>query len=258
MTQTTKFPFIHFFLSLIFALLLIFLSSQKRLDFLSGMINFVATPIRLPFVVLQSKLNQQFLFLRQIPLQNRLIKDLKRQNATLAVITQKVSDLEKENQALRAQIQSPLSKNYRLLPVKIIGLNRYAIIDQGSKAGVSLNLPLVVDNIFLGLVSDLTFNTAKITLLNDPDLNLNVVTNHSTNGTVLNHQNQFELTKVLQKDPLFVDDRLFTKESETIPENLLVGTLTKIVENQSSVYQTAIYQPAKNIFEVENAFILLD
>jgi rod shape-determining protein MreC len=208
--------------------------------------------------VLHQDLNQQFLFLRQIPYQERLINDLKRQNSVLSVTAQKTAELEKENESLRAVVKSPQIAQHQLLPVRLIGLNRFAFINQGSQSGLKVGQPLVVNDVFLGLISDVASNTAKATLLNDPNLKLDVITSQGTSGTVKFSQNQFEITQILQKDPLFVDDRIFTKTSEMIPANLLLGTVTKIAENQSSVYQTATYQPSINIFEVTNAFVILD
>lgn len=258
MTSSRNFPLIHFLLSLIFSLILIFLSTKNKVAFISQTVGFTLTPIRLPLFNLHSFFDHQLSSLHQIPHQERLIKDLKRQNAALSVLAQKATELEKENLSLRALIKTPPPSSKPLLPVKIIGINRYAFINQGEKNGVKSGQALVSENIFLGVVSSVSPNTAKVTLLNDPDVILSAVTSNSSTGLVKFNQNQFQLTQILQKDPLSADDRIYTQTKDLIPENLLVGTVSQILDNQSSVYQTAIYQPAINIFEIENAFIILD
>ncbi len=257
-SRTDSFPFLHFITIFLLSLILIGLSSQSKLNFLSNPVNYIAAPLRLPLFQLRYKVNSNFSSIKQFSYQGRLIKDLKRQNANLLVVGQKVKALEAENLALRSTIKSPPTTSAPLLPVKIISLSRFAYINQGSKAGIKPGLPLVVDNTLVGIVTNVTNYISQIRLITDKDTDLPAITSSAVTGQI-NYQNTtLHLTQVLQKDSLIPEEPIFTKGSELIPAGLLIGTIASIEPNKTNVYQSATITPTITILDQQTVFVILD
>lgn len=256
--QANDFPFTHFFIAGILSILLIFFSSAHKLSWITTSITSIFAPLRSPFVLINKSTNQQINLIRQIPNQSRLIKDLERRNAALSVTASQYELLKSENEALKKIIHSPIAVSHSLLPVRVIGIARYAYIDHGSKDGIQAGQPAVVDSTLLGLVDSVSDSSARIKLLTDGSQTIPVTTSLGSTGSLSFAKDHLEISEVLQKQPLQVDDRVFTSGSELIPSNLLIGTVTAIKPNQSSVYQTAEIKPSANLSDRQILFIVLE
>lgn len=258
MSTSKTLSFNHLALSVLLSSLLIVLSYQHRLDFLITPVNSLFNPLRLPLVYLRSNLHRQTEFFRTLPHQYRLIEDYKRQNAALSVTAKMAKDLETENTALRAQVNTPLSPNLRLLPAKVIGITRTAVVNQGEKSGVKPGQAVIREKVILGTVVSVTPNTAKIRLIENADTTLPAVTLNSASGSVISENGQLKFTEVLQKDTLSIDDPLFTKGSESVPEGLLIGNIRSVDSNPSQVYQSASVAPALSVGDQDVVFIIVN
>lgn len=234
------------------------MSVSQNLDWLTTPITALFIPLRLPFSEVNRLTSQQFSFLKDIPNQGRLIKDLQRQNAALSVQAQQTEQLKVENEALKKIIRSPIAVRHSLLPVKVIGIARFAYIDHGSNHGLKTGQPAISDDTLIGIVDSVSANNARVMLLTDSNLTLSATTSLASTGTLTFTSNHLVIKEVLQKQPLQVDDRVFTAGTEQIPANLLIGTIQQIDSDPSAVYQTGIIKPALTLADHQTLFVILD
>ncbi len=251
-------PLTHFILALITSAVIFGLQAQGRLDWLANSVNMVLRPWQTPFVALQRLLDGQLEFLRDLPHQERIIKDLKRRNAQLALTADKAAQLEKENQSLHQALRSPTPLPLSLIPAKVTSVGRYAVLNQGSLVGIKVGQTVISDNVFLGQIKEVLPRAARVVLLTDPETSLTVRTASNTKGILRYQGNVLKLTEVLQKDPLIGEESLYTLGSETTPDGLLVGSIKKLDTNPSGVYKTATVEPAANVNEIEVMLVIVN
>lgn len=248
----------HLVLTLLVSTIIISLSYQQRLNFLVSPISQLTTPIRQPFFSLRRNLDNQLQFISNLPHQQRIIDDLKRQNAQLSLLAQKTKQLEAENQALKDVLSANITPNHQVLPVQIISLSRYAIINQGASSGLAQGMPIVTDDTLLGIITRTSANTSQVRLLTDPDTNIPATTLNQASGNLIFTHNTLQLTQVTQKQLLNPEEPVFTTGSEIIPAGLLIGTIKQITSNDSDVYQTATITPAATITQHQHLFVIIN
>lgn len=256
--RQAPFPTTHLLLTTVLSTILLILSLQKRDSLIINPINYIFAPLRVPFSSLNSAFVKTHLFIKQIPHQGRLIKDLQRQNATLATSANKALEKELENEALKKLVNAKGLSPRPHLTAKVIGLSRFAYLNQGSNNGVKEGLPVIVDNILIGIIKSVSSSTSKVALLTDQDTNLTASTLSGSTGQLVFNNTTLKLDQVLQKESLTIQEPVFTKGSELVPNGLLIGTIKQINENEASVYKEAEIKEAASIHDQEIVFIILE
>ncbi len=178
-----------------------------------------------------------------------------------------------ENSHLRNQLtqaqdmlqqQSALNSNiFQTLPARIIGQNRYTLIDKGTDAGLKVDQPVIYKDSFIGLIKDVSPNRASIQLSSDPDSKIaSFVADQDgkAQGVLLGQfGNQLLLDKVLHQEPLKVGDIVYSNGSEgKLPRGLVLGTVSEIIEKDNEVFKQAKIKPLFDIANLDNVFILTD
>lgn len=238
-------------------MILIGFDSQHRLNWLASSTNAIFTPLRYPFVNTKLTLVQDWDFLKDLPHQERLIKDLKRRLAELAISSDKLAQATAENEVLRQALKISASADRHLLPAKVISLSRFALINQGTAAGVEVGQAVVSQETIFGVVSETQAQTAKIALLNDPSTKLDARTASGTTGQ-LSYDGSLQFGHVLQKEDLKEEEPIFTKGTELIADGLLIGTIKKINQNQTNVYKSATVEPALTLLDSQTVLVILN
>jgi rod shape-determining protein MreC len=258
MSNRGQIPIFQFVPPLILASLLLILSSQNQINWLTAPINWLLTPARVPLVSTRYWINQQVETVQQLPHQQRIIKDLKRQQNELALRADRVVDLEKENAALRSTLAVGPRVDAQLLPAKVVGLSRFAVINQGSSAGVKVGQAAVLDGVFLGTVVEVRPQSARIRLLSDPDTSQLARTLSGDNGVLSQQNTTLVMSSIPQSADVKVEEPIFTRADNDIPDGLLIGMVKSIDPNPRSVYKSAVIEPAASIADSQILFIILD
>lgn len=248
----------HLLLSLLLSLIILGLSLQNKVHWASTPINHTLTPLRSPFYLARIYFDHQAEFLQNLPHQQRLIDDLKRQNDQLSLKANETQDLTKENEALKKLLSAKESPNHRAVSAKVTSLSRFATLNQGSNIGIISGLPVVSEDLLVGITASVSQNLSQVRLLSDPDTKIAATTLNGISGELIFENNSLRLTKVPQKELLEVDTPVFTSGSDGLPDGLLIGHLTQINNNESSAYQSANLKPAADITASEYVFVLLD
>ncbi len=258
MTQRNATPVGTFFLAAVLAGVIFGLQTQGRLYWLTAPINFFATPLRQPLISLNLYMSRSWSFFKNLPHQERLIKDLRRRGEELALKADRVADLEKENVLLREALKLPTPQPQTWLPVKVISLSRFAVIDHGSLSQIKVGQAVTTGKVYLGQVDSVLQRTARVVLLADNQTKLAARTSSGTVGQVIYTGNMLQLEQVAQKDSLTIEESVFTKGTEQIPDGLLIGTIKQVDNNPATVYKTALIEPASSITDSQVVLVTLD
>lgn len=167
---------------------------------------------------------------------------LKRENQELAL---RYEQLLAENKKLKAQLDVPVLADFKLLPAQVLGRARYLDIGVGAKDGVEKGAAVVLGSTLIGRIQSVGLRMSQVMLLSDLEFSADSKTIRGSHGTVIGQSGEnVTLSKVLQKDPLFIDDQVFTSGDDGLPLNLLIGKVKYIQSDDVSVYKQAkIEQP---------------
>ena len=245
--------YILIFISIVFFLLDYF----QILNFLKSPIDQIIIPVKKPIFASKTyltnfpKIFTSFSQLEKLNQENeRLVKEL----AELQFIKNK---LQEENAKLRIQLEAPFPSSFKFVPAPVLSLTRYMEIEGGTDEGIKKDQIVVDGTTLVGRVVDTTPKRSKVMLLTDPDFRLQVVTNRGTRGEIAGQSGGIVLlTKVLQKDLLFLDDEVITMGEEFVPANLLVGKISFITLEETSSYKQAKITPLVNSANEKIVFVI--
>lgn len=162
-----------------------------------------------------------------------------------------------ENAKLRTQLEAPFPSSFKFVPAYVISFSRFVEIDQGSDQMISAGQPVVDGGVLLGKVVDVTPKRSKVLPVSDPDFSISGITSRGTRALVTGQAGQAViLSKVLQKDPLFLDDQVTTAGDDKTPPNLLIGKIAFINTDETATYKQAKISPAVNIDSEKIVFVI--
>ena len=167
-------------------------------------------------------------------------QDLQKLTIENTSLTEENTRLKEENLKLRTQLDAPLPASYQFLPAKVLGLSRFMDIAVGSRDNITVGLPVVVGEVFIGRINEVTERRSSVMLTTDIQLELPAKTNRGTHGILSGQFGEGSvLGRVLQKDPLFLRDTVYTDGSDKVPADLIVGTITHINADDAAIYKQA-------------------
>lgn len=233
------------------------------LDFY-GFLNFARDPLEKIIIPLKSGIYEKETALVYIANGiSRLPENLAINSRLNSVLTQneemkqKVSFLTEENMKLREQLGSPLPPSYKFIPAKVIAVSRYMEIAVGKNDNVKENMFVITGNNLIGKIVDTTAHRSNVELVNSTDFSVPVKTERGTRGNLTGKNGSSQvLEKILQKDPLFLDDQVWTSGDGGFPPGLLLGKIIHIDSEDVSAYKGAQVQPATDINSLDNVFVI--
>lgn len=255
--QNRQTTFIHWLLALLFSALLAGFSYQGRLNWLSTTLTRFLTPLRFPATSSRLYLQQKINLLSQLPRQQQLITDLKKQNIQLQTQLLELQNLQEQNRHLRQLLDLPSSAQAPLQPARITGLSRFAYLNQGSSSHIKPGYAVVSGSALLGIIEKTQPHTSSVRLLTDSQIKLPAQTTRGQSGLVVFERQKLRLIQVSPQPPLKKDQAVFTQGSPLIPPNLLIGTIQEVQPAQNDIYQSAVLAPAVNPHTQLNVAIIL-
>ncbi|MGH7245885.1 MAG: rod shape-determining protein MreC [Candidatus Levyibacteriota bacterium] len=203
---------------------------------------------------------------------NNSMTALQAENAAILSQLAHQKTLEKENEALRDQFAltaTILADN--LLPAHILAAANFIpnvnepddiTIDVGRNDGVQIGDTVLYKNIALGLISNVTDHASDIRLITAGTSIVTVKTQDNIIGVLRGQGNgQLLLDNVLLSDKITAGDVVVTSISSqtnaTYQQGLLVGKITSIDKNPSSLFQRASIQPFFSVEHLPLVFVLL-
>ncbi|OGG14215.1 hypothetical protein A2773_06350 [Candidatus Gottesmanbacteria bacterium RIFCSPHIGHO2_01_FULL_39_10] len=172
-------------------------------------------------------------------------------------LTQQVKTLTAENDSLRKQLESPLPPNWKYIPVRVIGVNRYLQVWGGTRSGIKPGMSVISGIYYVGKVVSASASTSQVLLPSDPAANIPAVSQRGTRGVVGGKFGEkIYLEGVLQKDELFIGDQIFTTGEDDYAPGLIIGEIAAVEARDFEVYKRGEIKISENTKNVTNIFVV--
>lgn len=169
-----------------------------------------------------------------------------------------LEQLRQENQDMRALLESKVSPSLDFMPAKVLGTkNQLLMIDKGSVDGISSGMSVVYQDVFIGQTAEVQSHISQVLTIQSRNSKVAVtIVDKRINGLLVSQDNVLKLVQVLQSEKLEVGDIVSTSGLDNITPNLVVGTITKINENDQGIHQEATIEPPIDYSVIQNVFIV--
>lgn len=172
-------------------------------------------------------------------------------------LKEKVRLLTEENNKFRSQLDSPLPASFKFIPAKVIAITKYMEIGSGSRDGVASGMTVVDRDVYIGKITKVTPFRSLVLMPYDSDSVIPAKTSRGTRGNVTGANGiNIIMDRILQKDPLFLDDSIVTTGEGGFPPNLLIGKINHIDTDDVSVYKQAQIAPVIEYRSEETVFVI--
>jgi len=154
-----------------------------------------------------------------------------------------LESLKKENDELRKQLNISSFKKMRVEEIDIFLSNNElghhsVFINKGESSGVFKGQAVIqAGNVLLGIVDEIFSNYSKVLLMQNPDLEINVKTERGTVSLSRGKNDGMLLSFVSSGEVIELDELVFTSGLDGLPENLIVGTVSKISEPAGGLFK---------------------
>ena len=135
-------------------------------------------------------------------------------------------------------------------------------IDRGSDDGISLYDPVMTSNGLIGMVCEIAPNYAKVATILSDEINVGVMTFDSKVTGILDNdiKNANEgncLMSYITKDSEIKDGEIVKSVAGVVfPGNLLVGTISKVYDDENGLSVHAVIKPAVDVRTVTDCVVI--
>lgn len=197
---------------------------------------------------------------------------------------QQIKELTSENQLLSSQNALLLSENTQLkgnatsttnsllnsevINRNINSWNNTVTINKGSADGVEINNPVIYQGVYLGKVSkvdksssDVNLMTSENVMTNEPAMVLDK-NNKQLNGIIRSYtadSNTYVFESFTQTSSIEVGNPVYTNGySAGVGSGIIIGTVTNIYTNDSSIYPVYEVTPATDLINAREVQVILN
>lgn len=229
-----------------------------------GMLNGIKKPAELVIMPVQKIIYQTITSAKNIgniywqyPHLFQLTTEVEKQKRINEELMLRVRELTEENSKLRSQLEAPLLSSFKFIPSQVLGISRFMLLSVGESSGVKAGMAVVSDTVFLGKVVKTTSSRSLVMLPNDPEMKISAKTSRGTIGEVVGQfGGSILMTRILQKEPLFLDDQVITAGSDSLPPNLIIGKISHINSDDTAPYKQAKLTPLLDYQKETTVFIV--
>lgn len=151
-----------------------------------------------------------------------------------------LEQLREENSRLREMLENKSFQDANQVVTAPITSYAYPAVAAGSKHGVSSGQIVLANGTFLGLVTEVSDQHSKVSLLSSVDSPpLLVTTGEDVRGLIRGNGKRVKLTQVSPDQELVVGEEILTIGQPGIPAGLLVGIVVSVDPRTSESTQTA-------------------
>jgi rod shape-determining protein MreC len=189
---------------------------------------------------------------------------LRELNLQLSVESARSRQAMVENATLRRMLELPKLTEYKLIAADVEGktttqLRNYATINKGTKDGVKEGMSCITDAGLVGRIIGTSEHYAVIQLLLNRDTRVaSKVQRSRVDGIVTWDGESFLSLKDVPKSfDVQVGDVILTSNySSRYPANVVVGRVTRVDEENNSLFRRVVVEPAVNFSTLEQVFVV--
>lgn len=173
----------------------------------------------------------------------------------------RLKNLEVENLKLKEQIGVKIKNNKLILAnpagFSTIGSVKYMMINKGSDDGVKKDQLVILRDILIGKIIDVTVASSNVLMVTDPEFKVPTITTSKAKGLLVGQYLQdMRLTKVLLEEKLEVGDIVTTSGEAGFPSGLVIGKIERVIKGEKEIFQEALVKPLLNLEKLELVFII--
>lgn len=250
-----------FSLLLILSILIFTFDNLGLLGLPKRVLFYITNPIS--FGLYQTKINftRQFTFIYTLRSASQENKALKEQIGKLLSENARLRKDLAETRALVSQALHLDPSTYRLTVARPVGAGRYLKIDQGKNAGIQTGEAVIFNDNFVGRIMQVEEKGANVQLLSDPDSKVAAFSQglESRAKGILIGQfgNEILMDKILHEEKINEGDLVYSEGTEGfLPRGLILGRVTKILEQPTQVFKQAKVKPVFDIRDLEVVFVI--
>lgn len=255
------FDFKLFVILIIFSVLLFAFDNFGLLNFPKGILQTFTTPVQYGLYKSSNNIKNQFSFIvtaRYSSLENKALKQqLALISAENAVLQKKVKDVED----LIDQYNKLNPQTFDLLPARVLGVERYVIIDKGLNDGVTEGQVVVYKDNYLGKTKNVTPKTSQVILATDPESKIAVFSQGSMGRAkgILTGKfgSEMLMDKILHEEIVNVGDLVYSEGTEgKLPKGLVMGKVVQVLERQNEIFKQAKIEPIFKLVDLDSVFLI--
>lgn len=250
-----------FVILIIFSILLFIFDNLGFLNFPKGVLQTLTIPIQYGLYKNSENFEDQFnfiIFARKASLENNALKQ------QLALVLAENADLQKKlkgTEELVDQYNKLNPETFDLLPARVIGVERYVIIDTGLNDGISESQVVVYKDNYLGKTKNVTPKTSQVILATDPESKIAVFSQGSFGRAKGILQGQFGsemlMDKILHEEIINVGDLVYSEGTEgKLPKGLVMGKVIEVMERQNEIFKQAKVEPIFKLVDLDTVFLI--
>ena len=191
-------------------------------------------------------------------------EELKKKVETLELETQKIPELEKENERLKGLLQLVEQQPDELIAARIVGEDvmnwfKCVIIDKGRYAGVREKMPVITPSGIVGQAVEVHNWHTKVMVVNDTNSAVDVyVAGKNARGIAEGTgQTTLKLKYVTKNDEVEVGDKLITSGKDAIfPKGLAVGIVINVNKNKAGLFSDIDVMPFNNFKKLDEVLVV--
>lgn len=175
-----------------------------------------------------------------------------------------LSEFEAENDRLRQALSFSSERQLRGVVASVIGADasgwiRGLMIDRGAAHGIRPGMAVVHPRGVVGQITSVGSNSARVLLVNDHSSGVDVLVQGSRVRGVVEGAGETacELKFVTKENPIKVGDVVVTSGMDQVfPKGLVVGTVSHVSAQTSTLFQTVEIRPAVNFSRIEEVLVV--
>lgn len=246
-------------------------SKRSNINFAGNGVGVILNPIQELFYKVNSKIKNTVSFAFNFSKVKDQNEELKKENAKLKNSIIDYENIKKENNRLRKMVNYQNENDkYKYIGCSVLGIvgNSYLdgyIINKGTKDGISKRMVAITSEGLVGQVTSVGSNWSIIQTLGNENISVAGFNQRSqeANGIVKGYKDDSNnvLAKMetsnLEADIKEGDTILTSGLGRIYPKGILIGKITKIIEDKGQFVKYGIIKPAINMSKLEEVFIVV-
>ncbi len=254
--------FRQFIILIILGLIIFFLAKTDLAKPFIGAFQVISVPVQTSFYQSTRGIGSFIETIAQIGSLRQENSDLSLQNSLLKAENDSLKMLKKENESLRAQLKTQ-TKDLKIIATArpigngAVGVKNVLLIDQGSANNIKNGDLVIIGNILIGQVIQVSPQLSSVQLLSDPDTKIPAITDTGAEGII---QGEFgvgiKLTDVVQEKVLVKGEFIKTSGRNSWPKGLVLGKIEKVNKVEKDFFQSADVVSTINLNDVSLVYVI--
>jgi len=190
---------------------------------------------------------------------------LRNENSLLRFKLNELNEIKSENLRLEQLLSLKQKTSYKVIASKVVAhspdnWSSVIIIDKGESSGIKKGQGVINYLGLVGRVVETSRSTAKVMLINDPNLGVSAINSRSRQeGLITGTLGGSLIMKYLPRESdINISDTIITSGfTESYPIGILIGTVVDVGEEFSGLSRYAIVKPAADLSSAEEVLVII-